>query len=69
MTQRLLRHRREAIQQSAMVQLHTETLANRLQLQGSALARWDGEGGAGPGGPDLPQPGSAQESVATNSGD
>lgn len=39
-----------AIRKSAVVQLHAATLANRLQLQGSALARWDGEGGAGPGG-------------------
>ena len=50
MTQSLLRHRREAIQKSAVVQVHAATLANRLQLLGSALARWDGEGGAGPGG-------------------
>ena len=69
MTQSLLRHRREAIEKSAVVQVHAATLANRLQLQGSALARWDGEGGAGPGGPDWPQPDSAHESVAANSGD
>lgn len=58
--------RREAIQKWAMVQQHTATMANCLQQRDTALARWDGEGGAGPGGPDWPQPGAAQASVATN---
>ncbi len=69
MTQSLLQRGREEIQKSAMLQLRTATSATRSQLRDSALARWDGEGGAGPGGPDWLQSGPAQGRVATNRGE
>ena len=68
MTQSLLQHRREAIEKSAMLQRRTATSATRSQLRDSALARWDGEGGAGPGGPDWLPSCPAQGGVATNTG-